>query len=85
MYTQYHIRPRVALPWKVWKFTNSISIHFVLQSSRKEFGKMEKALDPEEYDACQVSQKEKHKILDALYNECVDSYRHILEKVASAS
>lgn len=45
---------------------------------------MEKALNPEEYEACQVSRKDKHSILDSLYNECVESYRHILEKVAAS-
>ena len=45
---------------------------------------MEKALNAEEYEACQVSRKDKHKVLDSLYNECIDSYKHILERVAGS-
>lgn len=46
---------------------------------------MQKVLNPEEYEACQVSRKDKHAVLDALYNECVEGYRHILERVACAT
>lgn len=56
-----------------------------LQSSRKDFGKMEKVLNPEEYEACQVTKKDKHVILESLYNECMETYRHVLERIAAAT
>ena len=46
---------------------------------------MEKVLNPEEYEACQVTKKDKHVILQSLYNECEEAYRHVIEKVAAAN
>ncbi|XP_067934833.1 histone acetyltransferase type B catalytic subunit-like [Watersipora subatra] len=69
---------------KAYRLEVKKRLHQPFQNSCKDVGKMEKALTSEEHEAFKISKTEKHKTLEVLYNECVDSYRHILERVASS-
>lgn len=47
--------------------------------------RLKQALDTEEFEATKcLTKDQKHKYLDSAYEECVNEYRHILEKVAAA-
>lgn len=58
-------------------------LHQPFQTTAKESSKLKALTSPGGGDS-QISKKQKHEILEKLYNECVVSYRHILEKVAAS-
>lgn len=56
------------------------------QQSKKEMSRMQQALNAEEYEATKCLTKEqKHKYLESAYEECVNEYRHIIERVSESS
>lgn len=63
----------------------TISMYIILQQSRKMMRRMEQALNPDEYEATvSLTKEQKQQYLEQAYDNCINDYRHILERLAAS-